>query len=107
MVAMKTCFPPLLFFLMFPHLERIQAFNRGGMDWTRMKETKAEYSEVGIAVAAAGTMFAIYCLKNSRQVDLRIHMLVMDPSVQFFGACEDLPNTNGNVENQENQQKNK
>jgi hypothetical protein len=52
-------------------------------------------------------MFAIYCLKNSRQVDLRIHMLVMDPSVQFFGACEDLPNTNGNVENQENQQKNK
>ena len=94
MVAMKTCFPPLLFSLMFPHLERIQAFNRGGMDWTRMKETKADYSEVGIAVAADGTMFAIYCLKNSRQVDLRIRMLVVDPSVQFFGACEDLPNTN-------------
>jgi len=32
-----------------------------------MKETKAEYSEVGIAVAAAGTMFAIYCLSNDWQ----------------------------------------
>lgn len=86
MVAMKTCFPPLLLFLMFRHLERLQAFNRGGMDWTKMKESKAEYSEVGIAVAADGTMFAIYCLKNSRQVDLQIRMAV-DPSVQFFGAC--------------------
>jgi hypothetical protein len=37
------------------------------MDWTRTTESKADYSEVGIAVAADGTMFAIYCLSNDWQ----------------------------------------
>ena len=80
------------FFLLFPHVKRIQAFNRNGMDWTRMDESKSSYSEVGIAVDADGTTFVIYCLNNERQASPRSRVLAMDPSVRFFGTCAELRN---------------
>ncbi len=92
MVAMKTCFPPLIFFVLFPRLKRLQAFNRNGMDWTRLESSKRGYSEVGIAVDADGTMFTIYCLSNDRQILLRCQVLVMDPTVLFSGTTADLHN---------------
>jgi hypothetical protein len=93
MVAMKTCFPPLIIFLLFPHVMSIPAFFHGGMDWTRIKETKAAHSEVGVALEADGSMFAIYCLSNERQAVLRSRMQDDDPSVMFFGDCDELRNT--------------
>ena len=62
MIAMKTCLLPIFLFLLFPHLQRIPAFNRAGIDWTRDPGSKCEMSEVGISLEDDGTVCAIYCL---------------------------------------------
>jgi hypothetical protein len=90
MIAMKTCLAPLFLFLLFPHLQRIPAFNRGGMDWTRKKASKGEASELGVALDADGNMVVIYALSKARQEVLRRRMLKTNPGMKFHGVCDDL-----------------
>ena len=89
----------LLLFLLFPNLQFIPAFNKGGADWTGDSGTRTEPGEVLVGHDPLTGMYAnIYCRKKSNQTRMReIIRDKYDRSIKFLGAVDNLKNVTASL----------